>query len=88
MKTFTLCIVSDSKIIYSGLALYCGVATLSGSLGFEANHEAFLGVLKENSDITYTVSSGSNSTVTVDSGMISFKNNTCTVTVSLFPPYS
>ena len=86
MKTFTLTIISDSKIIFSGHASYCGVTTLFGSLGLEAFHEPFFGVLRENSDITYTDSSGGSFTVTIESGILSFKDNTCTVTVSLPAP--
>ncbi len=83
MKTFTLTIVSDSKIAYSGLARYCGVTTLNGAIGFEAFHEPFLGVLKDNSDVVYLDGSGRENSVTIKNGIISFENNTCTLTVSL-----
>ncbi len=83
MKTFTLTLVSDSKIIYSGLAGYCNVRTLNGEIGFEAFHEPFLGILAEDSRISYRDKSGNQGTVDIKSGIILFENNLCTITVSL-----
>ncbi len=83
MKTFSLTIISDTKLIFKGKALYCGVTTLTGSLGLEAFHEPLLGILKDNSEINYTVKSGGQSSVAVENGMFSFKNNTCTITVQI-----
>jgi len=80
MNTFRLNIVTDSKIVFSGQASYCGVAAYSGSMGFEANHEPFFGVLKEKSDVIYTNESGVESSLFLEDGMLSFKNNICTIT--------
>ena len=80
MKTFMLNIVTDIKTIFSGQAEYCRVVTVYGSMGFEANHEPFLGVLEGSSELSYTDSSGKYFTVNIESGIISFKNNTCSVT--------
>lgn len=80
METFTLNIVADTKTVFSAPARYCKVTTLSGSMGFEASHESFLGVLMEDSEISYSDSAGNNYSVTLESGIISFKNNTCTIT--------
>lgn len=79
MKSFTLVIVSDSQTIFSGEAHYCGVTTLSGSLGLEAFHEPFIGVLQENSRISFTDSGGEDSSLIMQSGVLLFQNNTCTI---------
>ncbi len=83
MKTFTLTIVTDSKTIYSANALYCSVDTYEGSIGFEAFHEPFFGVLKDGSQIVYRTGKGDEFSVTAKSGIVSFLNNTCTLTVDL-----
>ncbi len=80
MKTFMLSIVTDFKNVFSGQAEYCSIVTVSGSMGFEAYHEPFLGVLKGNSELSYTDSNGGIYTVALESGIISFKNNACTIT--------
>ena len=80
MKTFMLSIVTDSKNVFSGQAEYCSIVTVSGSMGFEAYHEPFLGVLADNSMISFTDSTGKTSTVNLESGIITFRNNTCTIT--------
>ncbi len=80
METFNLNIVSDTKTVFSGIATYCGVITDSGSMGFEAFHEPFLAVLKENTDVTYTDKSDTKFSVTLESGLFSFRNNTCIIT--------
>ena len=80
MNTFLLNIVMDSKTVFSDQASYCGVVVSSGSMGFEAGHEPFLGVLQEDSDVSYTDNSGAKSSVNLESGIISFKNNICTIT--------
>lgn len=83
MKTFTLSIVADSKTFYSGLARYCGVTTLNGEIGFEAGHEPFFGVLKDDTEIRFTGGSGEESSVPIEKGMVFFNNNTCSVAVSV-----
>ena len=80
MKTFMLSIVTDSKIVFSSQAEYCSIVTVSGSMGFEAYHEPFLGVLQDNSELSYTDGNGKNYTVVLESGIISFENNACTIT--------
>ena len=82
MSSFKLTIVSDSGLIYSGGVRYCGITTLSGSIGFEANHEPFLGVLKQGSEINYTEESGSEHTAAVADGILSFSGNECSVVVT------
>ena len=81
MQTFTLTIVSDSKTRFNGPALYCSVTTLSGSMGFEANHEPFLCTLKEGSAIQVKDAASKETEITIANGMLSFKNNSCIVTV-------
>ena len=80
MKTFMLSIITDLKTIFSGQAEYCSIVTVSGSMGFEAYHEPFLGVLQDNSELSYTDSNGKIYTVALESGIISFKDNACTIT--------
>jgi len=83
MKTFSLTVVSESKTLFSGQAVYCSVITPSGSMGFEANHESFLCTLQEDSTIHIRDVSSRETEVSVQSGLLSFKDNTCTVTVLL-----
>ena len=82
-----LSIVTDSINVFSGQAEYCSIVTVSGSMGFEAYHEPFLGVLQDNSELNYTDGNGNIHTVALESGIISFKNNTCTIT-GIIPSYS
>ncbi len=81
MKTFTLTVISDSKTLFSGQALYCSVTTSSGSMGFEANHEPFLCTLQEDSNIQIRDVSAKETEVEIESGMLSFKDNACTISV-------
>ncbi len=83
MSTFTLSIISDTKIIYSGKVRYCGIVTISGSIGFEANHEPFMGILKPGSEIEYINENGAGETVSVEDGMLKFIDNKCSIIVSL-----
>ncbi len=80
MNTFMLSILTDVKTIFSGQVEYCSIVTLSGSMGFEAFHEPFLGILQEKSELSYTDANGKKSTVKLESGIITFRNNTCTIT--------
>ena len=80
MKTFMLSIVTDFKTIFSGQVEYCSIVTTAGSMGFEAFHESFLGVLQDNSELSYTDSTGKITSVNLESGIVLFKNNTCTIT--------
>jgi len=79
MNTFMLSMVTDTRIIYSGQAGYCKLRTLSGSIGFEAFHEPFLGILEDNSIVSYTDTTGRVFSQTLESGIISFRNNICTI---------
>ncbi len=81
MKTFPLTIVSDMEIIFSGQVRYCGVTTYSGSIGFEADHEPFIGVLRKETDLDIVDADSKERTVKIESGMLSFKDNSCTITV-------
>ena len=83
MNTFMLSIVTDLKTLFSGQTEYCGIVTVLGSMGFEAFHEPFLGVLRDNSDVSYTDGNGKTCSLTLESGIITFKNNTCTITGNL-----
>ena len=83
MTTFQLLIVAYNRIIYNSRAVYCGVTTRDGSLGLEARHEPVLCVLKENSLISYTDAAGAKNALRVDSGLLSFKNNECTLAVAV-----
>ncbi len=83
MKSFPLTIVSDSQILFSGQARYCGITALSGSIGFEADHEPFIGILRKKTPITIIDDASKEMTVEVESGILSFNNNSCTVTVQL-----
>ena len=83
MKTFTLSIVSDSKILFSGLARYCGVTTLNGEIGFEAEHESFFGILGDGTEVRYIGGDENEKSVAVENGIVFFNNNTCTVAVSI-----
>ncbi len=82
-NTFDLIIAAHNSLIYKGPAVYCGVTTPAGSLGLEAHHEPFLTVLKENSLIHYRTPSAEKKSVAVRNGLLSFKHNTCVMTVSL-----
>ena len=82
MNTFSLTISTASKIYFSGAAVYCRVTTLKGAIGFEAHHENFFGVLADNSTIEYKDSSGEENSIDFKSGMISFQNNRCIITLS------
>jgi F0F1-type ATP synthase epsilon subunit len=84
MTSFNLTIVSERKIHFSGKTAYCGVQTLNGSIGFEADHEPFMGVLKPDSLITYGNGDSGDESLKIHDGMLSFKNNDCTITISVF----
>ncbi len=81
MNTFKLTISAYNIIIYNGPAVYCGITTLEGSLGLKARHEPIISVLKENSMISYKNSARVEKHLQIKSGMLSFKNNQCTIVV-------
>ncbi len=80
MQMFTLTIVTDSITLFNGPALYCSVTTLSGSMGFEANHEPFLCTLQEGSTLRIKDASSKETEIIIDTGLLSFKDNSCTIT--------
>ena len=82
MSTFSLTIISETSRLFSGKVSYCVAITMTGSIGFEARHEPFIGVLKQGSEIRYTDASGNENTVSIDEGLLTFKNNECTVVVN------
>ena len=81
MRTFELNIVSTTKVHFSDEARFCSITTPFGTIGFEARHEPFLAVLKEDSEVKYRDAIGREHTLPVTNGLLSFRNNTCTVTV-------
>ena len=81
MQTFVLTIVSAAQVHFDDEARYCRVSTPAGNIGFEARHEPFLSVLKENSEVMYRDAIGAEHTLPVESGMLSFRDNRCTLTV-------
>ena len=83
MNTFQLTIVAYNKLVFDGPARFCSVMTPGGSIGLEAHHENFLAVLKENSKISYRNAEGRDGSVKAESGLLSFENNTCTITIEL-----
>ncbi len=82
MKTFDLTLLTSQEVIFKGRAAYCGAVTLSGSIGFEADHEPFLGILQPESEIHYRENEKPDHTVKIADGMITFRNNCCTILVS------
>ena len=82
MKTFELTVISEAKVHFKGRASHCGVTTLSGAIGFEADHEPFVGVLKPGSKIRYTGEEGGEKSLIIQDGMLSFKKNNCTIIIS------
>ncbi|MBU1043575.1 MAG: hypothetical protein KJ915_04155 [Candidatus Omnitrophica bacterium] len=83
MNTFNLSISAYNAVLYNGRAVYCGITTIDGSLGFEAQHEPMLSVLKENSAISYKDAQGMEKTIQIVNGMLCFKNNKCTIIIDL-----
>lgn len=81
MRTFRLIISNWDKTIFNGNAEYCGVTTQVGNIGIEARHEAMAAILAENSEIIYRNENGDEATFPVQSGMLSFENNRCVITV-------
>jgi F0F1-type ATP synthase epsilon subunit len=83
MKTFKLIISAAESLVCNGQAVYCSLSTEKGSLGIEAGHEAFLGVLKENSQLRFRDEKGTETTVLVETGIVWFRDNECLLTVSI-----
>lgn len=83
MNTFNLVISTALKQVYNGKAVYCRVITPVGSMGIEAKHEPFNAVLAEGSSIEYKTESGELKSVPVDTALLSFDDNTCTIVAEL-----
>ena len=78
--TFKMVISTPEKTFYKGPAVLCLAFTTEGSIGFEAKHEPFIGVLKENSTVFYKTDEDREVTLEVISGMLLFERNTCIIT--------
>ena len=85
MQTFTLLIVSPKKVHFDGEAVFCGIITDDGSMGLEARHEPVLAVLKTGSEVRYRDSVGRETSLIAAGGMLSFKENSCTITLDVAP---
>ena len=83
MRTFKLLIISSKETIFDGEAQCCRVVTDSGSMGFEAMHEPMVAILKKDTDIHIRDAEGKSSLVPIAEGILSFKDNTCTITASI-----
>ena len=83
MNTFDLTILTSTKVLFKGTTTYCGATTITGSIGFKANHEPFIGVLKAGSTICYRSGDGSMKNIASADGMLTFKDNLCTVIISI-----
>jgi F-type H+-transporting ATPase subunit epsilon len=81
MNVFRLLVVAFDSTIWSAEAVHCGVTTLSGALGLEAGHEPLLAVLRDGSAITWRDRRGNEHTHPAAGGLLSFRDNTCTVTL-------
>jgi len=83
MRTFKLLIITPEKAIFDDDAQCCRIITDTGSIGFEAMHEPMIAVLKQNTDITVRDTTGNSRLFPVTEGILSFKNNTCSITASI-----
>ena len=86
MQTFKLKIVSPTRVHFDGEAGFCGIITDDGSMGFEARHEPVLAVLKVGSEVRYRDSVGQETSLMVTGGMLSFKENGCTIILETAAP--
>jgi len=85
METFKLMVLDEKKIHFSGPVTYCGVMTPNGSIGFQARHEGFIGTLQPGSEIKYQKPDGQESALSVQWGVLLFRENQCTITLSAGP---
>jgi F0F1-type ATP synthase epsilon subunit len=81
MNTFALTILAYNAVLFQGEARSCRVSTSHGSLGLEARHEPLLAVLRDGSDVAVTDAQGKTHTIPVATGLLSFRQNACTITV-------
>ena len=83
MTFFHLTITAFDSVLFNDEVVYCKVTTPFGKLGIEAHHEPLLAVIDERTSITYRDVSGTEESLTAESGLLSFSNNNCLITVSL-----
>lgn len=81
MKVFELVIATERKIIYKGKSSYCGVTTLSGAIGFEADHEPFAAILRPGTEIVFDRMDKGRDSLTIEDGTVVFRDNRCVLTV-------
>ncbi|MFO7936896.1 MAG: F0F1 ATP synthase subunit epsilon [Kiritimatiellia bacterium] len=82
MKSFKLSVRTPEKSLFEGDALYCGITTDIGSIGFKAMHEPMIAVLKNNSEVIIKDEVGNGRRLNVKDGILTFKNNTCSIAAS------
>ena len=82
MEIFKLMILEEKKIHFAGSAVYGRISTPTGSIGFEARHEGFIGTLLPGSEIKYRKPDGQESVLPVQWGVLLFRDNQCTITLS------
>jgi F0F1-type ATP synthase epsilon subunit len=51
-------------------------------MGIKARHEPFLATLKDGSELLYRLKDGRENTITVQNAILSFKDNSCSVTMA------
>jgi F0F1-type ATP synthase epsilon subunit len=85
METFQLSILEENRTHYSGPAVYCGVMTPTGAIGFQARHEGFAGMLLPGSDVLFRDSEGKESKISAQWGILLFRDNQCTITLAAAP---
>ena len=80
MNYFDLQIVTFEKLLVDEQVTSCAVYTETGKIGFKALHEAFISILRENSEVEFINKAGKKNIVKITNGIFSFKNNTCVIT--------
>ena len=83
MRTFKLLIITSNEAIFDNEAQCCRIITDSGSIGFEAMHEPMIAVLRKNTDIHVRDAEGKSRLIPAAEGILSFKDNTCSITASI-----
>ena len=82
MSEFHLRIATPEKKLFDGEVVYCSLTTSEGRMGIKARHEPFLATLKDGSELLYRLKDGRENTVTVQNAILSFKDNSCSVTMA------
>ena len=81
MSNFNLKIVSFDETIIDDSIEFCSITTLTGKMGFEARHEPFISILKENSSITYRTNDKKEFIVEIVNGLFTFQDGAASATV-------